>query len=335
MRRREFVGMAAGAMAASALPGCAPRGAASGAAVSATGTTGAAPLDALAFHAERRYVALDVGRIAYVERGTGRDAALFLHGFPLNAYQWRGALERLAAYRRCIAPDFLGLGFTQPADGASLAPDAQAAMLVALLDRLGVGAVDVVANDSGGAVAQLLAVRHPGRVRTMLLTNCDTEPDCPPPALQPVIELAKAGEFTERWLAPWVADKALARSAEGLGGMTFTHPTNPSDEAIDYYLGPLVASPRRKALTHGYAIALERNALAGIERELRRSRIPTRVVWGTGDTIFSPEAPDYLDRVLGNSKGVLRVAGAKLFFPEEYPDLIAAEAKRLWGMGEA
>ena len=28
-----------------------------------------------------------------------------------------------------------------------------------------------------------------------------------------------------------------------------------------------------------------------------------------------------------------RVDGAKLFFPEEYPDLIAGEARRLWGVG--
>jgi pimeloyl-ACP methyl ester carboxylesterase len=64
---------------------------------------------------------------------------------------------------------------------------------------------------------------------------------------------------------------------------------------------------------------------------LRRSGVPTRIVWGTGDTIFSADSPDYLDRSFGNSQGVRRVLGAKLFFPEEFPDLIAAEAQRLWG----
>jgi pimeloyl-ACP methyl ester carboxylesterase len=167
----------------------------------------------------------------------------------------------------------------------------------------------------------------------MLLTNCDTEPDCPPPALLPVIELAKQGQFTERWLAPWVADKALARSAEGLGGQTYTHPERLSDEAIDTYLSPLVASPRRKAWTHAYALALEANSLAGIEPKLRRLAVPTRIVWGTGDPIFSKESPAWLDRTLGASKGVRLVEGAKLFFPEEYPDLIAEEARGLWGIG--
>jgi pimeloyl-ACP methyl ester carboxylesterase len=252
---------------------------------------------------------------------------LFLHGFPLNSFQWRGAIERLSPYRRCIAPDMLGLGYTEVVPGQSVAPDAQVEMLAELLDTLGVATVDLVANDSGGAVAQMFLVRYPHRVRTVLLTNCDSEPECPPPALLPVLELARKGQFVGQWLAPWLADKELARSPQGLGGMTFTHPHNPGDEAIDYYLTPLVANPDR---THAYAIALERNWLDGFEAKLRRSDVPTRIVWGMGDTIFSPAGADYLDRSFGNSRGVRRVPGAKLFFPEEFPDLIAEEARRLW-----
>ncbi len=168
-------------------------------------------MDAAAFHAARRYTRTVFGDIAHVERGGG-PAALFLHGFPLNGFQWRGALDRLAPYRRCIAPDFLGMGYTRVASGQSCAPDAQVAMLVALLDALRVERTDVIANDSGGAVAQLLLARHPGRVRSLLLTNCDTEQDSPPPALLPVIALARQGRFVDDWLGRWRRDHALARS---------------------------------------------------------------------------------------------------------------------------
>ena len=102
------------------------------------------------------------------------------------------------------------------------------------------------------------------------------------------------------------------------------------DEAIDCYFAPLVSSPRRKAQAHAYALALERNALSGIEAALKRSTIPTRIVWGTGDTIFSPASPDYLDRSFGNSLGVRRLEGSKLFWPEERPDVVAEEARKLW-----
>jgi pimeloyl-ACP methyl ester carboxylesterase len=264
-----------------------------------------------------------------VERGAGA-AALFLHGFPLNSFQWRGAFDRLAVHRRCVAPDFLALGHTEVAEGQPVGPDHQAAMLAALLDALSLPRVELIANDSGGAVAQLFLARYPGRTRTLLLTNCDAETDSPPPALRPVIEMAHAGTFPDRWLVPWVADKAQARSATGLGGMTYTYPERLADETIDCYLAPLVASPHRKALVNAYAVALERNPLLGIATALARSTVPTRIVWGTGDDIFSPDSPDYLARTFGNSRGVRRVQGAKLFFPEEYPDLIAEEARRLW-----
>ena len=323
MQRRQFFQAAAGTFAAGAFAGC------SGSPPRDGSPSSTAPLDAERFHAERRSLVTSFGHVAYLERGQG-PAALFLHGFPLNGFQWRGAIERLSSLRRCITADFLGLGYTQVRDGASCAPAAQVSMLGEVLDSLGIADVDLIANDSGGAVAQLFMLRFPQRVRTVLLTNCDVEPDSPPPALQPVLQLAREGKFADAWLAPWVADKTLARSREGLGGLTYTFPDQLSDEAIDYYLAPLVASPRRKVQLHAYALGLDPNPLAGIESQLRQCRIPTRIVWGTGDDIFSPASPDYLDALLPNSRGVRRIEGAKLFFPEEFPDVIAEEAQALW-----
>jgi haloalkane dehalogenase len=283
------------------------------------------PMGFTEFHASRRFARTSFGDIAYVERGKG-DVALFLHGFPLNGFQWRGALDRLSPYRRCVAPDFMGLGYTHVAAGQSVAPAAQAAMLAAFLDTLSVHRVDLVANDSGGAIAQLFITRYPDRVRTLVLTNCDVEPDSPPAALLPVIAMARAGTFADRWLIPWLGDKQLARSSGGLGGQCYSDPSHPTDEAIECYLWPLVRSQARKALVHAYAIALEPNALAG----LPRTNVPLRIVWGMADTIFSPADADYLDRTFPGSRGVRRIPGAKLFWPEEYPDIIADEARALW-----
>ena len=289
------------------------------------------PMNGAMFNGSRRFAETPFGRIAYVERGDSRRVALFLHGFPLSGFQWRGALERLSPFRRCVAPDFMGLGFTEVAPGQGLEPAAQARMVASVLDTLSADVVDLVANDSGVAVAQLFAALFPERVRTMLLTNGDVEPDCPPAALLPVIDLAKAGRYAEEWLAPWAADPALARSAQGLGGMCYSLPGYPSDDGVAAYLAPLVSSLQRKALTNAYAIALERNALMGSEAALRNCQAPTRIVWGAADAIFSPNSPGYLDRILPQSRGVRLIETAKLFFPEEYPDVIAEEARALWG----
>ncbi|HMB91478.1 MAG TPA: alpha/beta fold hydrolase [Rhodothermales bacterium] len=330
MQRRHFLGVTASTLAGSVLSGCVPHRAREGRLPNDAGTSD--PLNAAAFHATRQYAETRFGKISYVEQGSG-DAALFLHGFPLNSFQWRGALERLSAHRRCVAPDFLGMGYTDVADGQGVAPDDQMAMLVTLLDTLSISTVDLVANDSGGAVAQLLVTRHPERVRTLLLTNCDTEHDSPPAAVLPVIEQSKAGLFVDQTLAPQLADKALARSAEGIGGLCYSDTAHPTDEAIDYYFGPLLSTSQKKAQAHAYAIALAPNPLAGIEPALRRCTVPTRIVWGMADTIFLPENPDYLDRVIGSSLGVRRLEGHKLFWPEVRPDVIAEEARRLWAMG--
>jgi haloalkane dehalogenase len=328
MQRREFLGFGVGALAAGLVAGCTSRVATHNAIALGSSSS---RTDANSWNASRLFASMRFGNIAYADRGNGQ-AALFLHGFPLNSFQWRGAFDRLSAYRRCIAPDSLGLGYTQVAEGVSITPATQVQMLTALLDKLSIRDVDLVANDSGGAVAQLFLTHHPDRVRTVLFTNCDVENNCPPPAVVPVIELASKGRFADEWLAPWVADKNLARSDKGLGGMTFTYPQRLADETIDMYLGPLVESPQRKALTNAYAVGLAPNPLAGTTPLLKQIQVPARIIWGTGDTIFSQADAAYLDRALPQSHGVRRIEGAKLFFPEEFPDVIAEEARKLWAV---
>jgi pimeloyl-ACP methyl ester carboxylesterase len=63
---------------------------------------------------------------------------------------------------------------------------------------------------------------------------------------------------------------------------------------------------------------------------LKKSHVPVRIVWGTGDTIFSQADAAYLEKTLPHALGVRRIEGAKLFFPEEFPGVIADEARNLW-----
>jgi haloalkane dehalogenase len=289
------------------------------------------PLDAAAFRRMRRFVATRYGRIAYVERGSG-PAAVFLHGYPLNGFQWRGALERLAPHRRCIAPDFLGLGYTETDAGQDLSPATQANMIIAVLDALGVKAADVVASDSGLTVAQLLAVEHPARVRSLLLTNGDVYTNSPPAGLAPFMAQLRAGVAADQWLAPQLANPAEARSARGLGGGAYGNPADFTDECVDYYFAPLLATRLRKAQFQGYGLAFEPNPLPAIASKLRQCAAPARMVWGTGDKLFDVKWAEWLDATLPHSRGIRRIEGAKLFFPEEMPDLMADEARALWGI---
>jgi len=288
----------------------------------------AAAQDALRFAAERKRLDLPQGRIAYADRGAG-PVALFIHGFPLNSYQWRGALERLSGQYRCLAPDLMGLGYTEVSNVQDLSPQAQSDMLFALLDALSVASVHLIANDSGGTIAQLFAVQHPTRVRTLLLTNCDVHENSPPPQMAGSIAKARAGIYDQK-IALHLDDRAYARSANGIGGGAYMDPTNFSDETLEYYFKPLVASPERRAQLNRYLAAFEPNPLLAIEGALRRSALPARMVWGTADPLFPIRWAEWLNQALPKSRGVRFVEGGKLFWPEERPDILASEAMSLW-----
>lgn len=206
------------------------------------------------------------------------------------------------------------MGFSVITEGQPIAPDTQVSMLASLLDSLHIDAVDLVANDSGGLIAQLFIARYPKRART------------------PAVELAKKGLFAERYILSQVSDKPLMRSPKGLGGLSFTYPDRLSDETIETYLRPLVESPLRKAQVDQFTVSMGTNVLVGIRDDLRRWQGPARMLWALKDTFFDVQWAEWLNRTLPGSRGVRQLADANLFFPEEMPDVIAEEAKTLWGV---
>jgi len=286
-------------------------------------------MNAAEFHASRRYLQLAEGRIAYLDHGEG-PAAMLLHAFPMNGFQWRTVLPQLAARRRCIVPDFLGLGYSEPTPGRPLTPRAQADMLAGMLNTLQLDRVDLLANDSGGLIAQLFAATYPARVRSLLLTNCDVHENCPPPAFEPLLQPARDGVLADQFVVPQLQDRAFALSPRGLGGFGYTQPENFTAECAEVYLRPLIGSQQRKQYFHEFILGLQENPLLSIEDDLRRLPAPVRMVWGTEDFLFPIATAEWLHRTLGNSRGVRAVAGAKLYFPEEMPELICAEALALW-----
>lgn len=316
MNRRELlVAGAGGLVAASALSGFAAR-------------ADSAEWTAAAFHAARRFADLDVGKIAYAERGEG-PVAIFLHGYPLNGFQWRGPMVRLAGVRRCLAPDLMGLGYSEVSAEADLSPTAQARMVVTLMDKLGVAQADLISNDSATGIAQLIAAHHPERVRSLLLTNGDTDTNSPPEAFLGAIDLARKGELDD-WFEKQLADNAFARSFQGLG-RGFAHPDIAlTHEVLETYLRPLISSDTRRRQGQQYAIAMLPNPLPAVASRLRAFEKPVRMVWGRQSDVFPDPWAHWLDQTFPKSEGIRFVDDVKLFFPEERPDLIAEEARKLW-----
>jgi pimeloyl-ACP methyl ester carboxylesterase len=79
-----------------------------------------------------------------------------------------------------------------------------------------------------------------------------------------------------------------------------------------------------------FSVAMATNPLVAIRDDLKQWKGPARMVWGTNDPLFGVQWAEWLDRTLPGSRGIRRIEGANLFFPEEMPELIAEEAQRLW-----
>ena len=107
----------------------------------------------------------------YHDVGTGFPV-LLIHGSGpgVSAWaNWRLTIPLLAAQRRVIAPDMVGFGYSQRPAGIAYTMDTWVAQAVGLLDALGIDQADLIGNSFGGGLALALAIRHPQRVRRLVL----------------------------------------------------------------------------------------------------------------------------------------------------------------------
>jgi pimeloyl-ACP methyl ester carboxylesterase len=281
-------------------------------------------MDVNTFLSHRRSLATPSGEIAYTELGAG-PAALFVHGLGTSGVLWRQVIEDLSGTSRCIAVDL-------PAHGASPArPDMSVAglaeALAGLCDSLGLGQADLVANDTGGAITQIFAARHPDKIRTLTLTNCECEGNFPPPDFAPFVEQARQGT-----LAPLLVQLAANPETWPAHPLSaaYQYPDRvPQDAWRDYLTGTAGTIERARDLERLVA-SLDAADIEAVGGQLRTLNVPTMLVWGAADTNFPVKWAYYLRDLIPGAREVIEIDGAKLFFPEERPEDLAPHLRRLW-----
>ena len=270
------------------------------------------------------------GDIAYAEAGRGFPA-VFLHGLGQSAYFWRHQLAELSDRRRCIAFDLMAHGQTEAVPGQDVSFREQAVMILEALSELGVTTFDLVLNDSGGAIGQIMAVTAPERVRSMVLTNCDVHDNWPPVALSEIRVAALEGKLADMF-GHFVYDPNAFRAPGSIAEMVYEDPDFATDEAIRINLGPIISSDERKAAFNRYAGMQDHSQLVAIEDGLRALDMPCLIIWGTDDVFFATEWAYWLKDALPGAREVVEIVGAKLFFPEERPELFNTQVRRFWGV---
>ncbi len=107
----------------------------------------------------------------YHDVGSGAPV-LLIHGSGpgVTAWaNWRLVLPELAETCRAIAPDMVGFGYTERPADIQYSTDGWVDHAIGLLDALGIEKTDLIGNSFGGAIALALAIRHPQRVRRLVL----------------------------------------------------------------------------------------------------------------------------------------------------------------------
>ena len=267
---------------------------------------------------------LSAGALRYHDLGQGTPVVL-LHGLLLNSAFWRKVAPALVGRARVIAPDLPLGGHRVPMRaGADLAPPAIADLVAELLDHLGLERAVVVGNDTGGAVAQLFAVRHPERVAALVLTPCDAFENFLPVLLRYTQLAARIPGGI--WLAAQALRSPVVQRLPIAIGWLAKHPL-PAD-VTELYLAP---SRRDRGVRRDVAKVLRgisRTQTRQAAEALRRLAAPQVLVWADTRKIFPVAHARRLAAQAPDGRLVL-VPDSYAFVPEDNPGPLVDALVRL------
>ena len=114
--------------------------------------------------------------MAYVDVGSG-DPIVFLHGVPTPSYLWRNIIPHLLPYGRCLAPDYVGMGYSAATPDGNYRFFDHRRYLDAWFDAVGVKEnVILVVHDWGSALGLSWAQRNPEKVKAIVYMECIVRP---------------------------------------------------------------------------------------------------------------------------------------------------------------
>jgi pimeloyl-ACP methyl ester carboxylesterase len=267
---------------------------------------------------ERHEIELPAGQVRYRESGEGKPI-VFVHGYLVDGRLWSGVVDRLQDRYRCIAPDW-PIGAQQVAmhPDADLSPYGIAATIAAFLEALDLNDVTIVGNDSGGAMSQVLATRHPERIGRLVLTNCDTHSNFPPGPFKLMPPLAKLPGGMAVLAAPFRIG-AVARAAF----RPFTREPLPP-ELIASWMEPGLHDADVKRDVKKVTTGMNKRYTQEAAEKLRSSDLPLLLTWAPGDRFFPIKYAERLASEVPNAR-IVQIPDSKTFVPIDQPQRLADE----------
>ncbi|HTX08927.1 MAG TPA: alpha/beta hydrolase [Solirubrobacteraceae bacterium] len=263
-------------------------------------------------------VTLSAGTIHYEKSGppTGRPV-VFIHGYAMASSLWRPLSDRLAADGyACYAPTWPLGAHTEPmADRSKATMEGIAGMVAEFLERLELTDVVLVGNDTGGAIAQIVATTTPARLGALVLTSCDAFEHFPPPVLKPFINAAKLGPTFHAMVGPLRSRLVRRRAYGGLAHTDIEH------LAAEWVKPVLTDRGVREDLRH-FTASLDRETTVRAGARLAEFTKPALIAWSGDDTFFVLEDGCRLADVLPAAQ-LKVIEGARTFSMIDQPDALA------------
>ena len=199
---------------------------------------------------------------------------LLIHGSGpgVSAWaNWRLSMPELSKRARVIAPDMVGFGFTDRPAGQTYSMDVWVAQALGVLDALGLEKADVVGNSFGGALALALAIRHPHRVRRLVLMGSVGVPFPITHGLDAVWGYTPSLENMRRLLDLFAYDRGLVN--DELAQLRYAASIRPGFQES---FGAMFPAPRQQWV----------DAMASAESDIRALPHQTLVIHGREDQVI-------------------------------------------------
>jgi pimeloyl-ACP methyl ester carboxylesterase len=228
-----------------------------------------------------RYIELEPGlRIHYTDDGPASAPPLVMvHGFAASTHTWRPWTDRLSAEFRMIALDLPGHGLTRTPDNYRTSTEKNAAIVKALVDKLGLQDLVLAGNSMGGAVAWTYALAHPDDLDGLILVNAAGWPEQTRGSSEPPMVFGLLSSPLGRALLKSINPRLLAN-----GGLkaAYLDETMVDKALIDRYAELALAEGHRDVLLTGRSSPSQ-----AVKPETFKSiRTPTLVMAGEQDKVI-------------------------------------------------
>ncbi|KLO32264.1 alpha/beta fold hydrolase [Mycobacterium haemophilum] len=261
---------------------------------------------------------ISAGTIHYEATGpeNGRPV-VFVHGYLMGSELWRQVSERLAGLGlRCIAPAWpLGAHPEPLRPAADRTITGVAGIVAEVLAALGLQDVVLVGNDTGGVVAQLVAVHHPERLGALVLTSCDAFEHFPPPILKPVILAAKSKTLFRTAIQALRAPAARRRAYADLAHRDI-------DELTQIWVRPALSDPAIVEDLRLFSLSMRPEVTTGVAARLPEFDKPALIAWSADDKFFALADGERLAATIPHARFEV-IGGARTFSMVDRPDRLA------------